>query len=100
MTCLRQALRTFIMLAHQGSGIMQCPMGLSTTICVKLLRLYLQEYDYLEFFAGKANASRCMAVMGLAVCSLDINYYQKREGHGSNYMDLLDPSGFWFSGPI
>ena len=79
---------------------MQCPMGLSTTICVKLLRLYLQEYDYLEFFAGKANASRCMAVMGLAVCSLDINYYQKGEGHGSTYMDLLDPSGFWFSGPI
>ena len=51
----------------------------------------------LEFFAGKANVSKCMKISGRAVASFDINYdgwgHRDRK-YASNVMDILSPSGF------
>ena len=49
----------------------------------------------LEFFAGKANLSRCMKVSGLRTASFDILYEEGRKlEHNTNFMDINSPSGF------
>lgn len=58
-----------------------------------------QSYDMLEFYAGKANLSRCMKLGGVRTGSLDIKYDVKvnpgrKRPRSSDPMDILSPSGF------
>ena len=61
-----------------------------------------QEFDALEFFAGRANLSRYLKMSGYRTGSLDILYRvegkKKKEGKGckTNPMNLLSASGFAF----
>lgn len=48
----------------------------------------------LEFFAGRANLSRCMRASGYTTVSLDILYDEgAKESHNTNFMDINSPSG-------
>ena len=58
-----------------------------------------QSYDMLEFYAGKANLSRCMKLGGVRTGSLDIKHDVKvnpgrKRPRSSDPMDILSPSGF------
>lgn len=50
----------------------------------------------LEFFAGRANLSRCMRLSGLRTGKFDILYPVNHKGkkRKSNVMNMLSPSGF------
>lgn len=57
----------------------------------------LQDVDFLEFFAGTANTTMMMRYAGLRAVKFDILYgKQKGHRHRSDYMNILDPSGFAF----
>ena len=62
----------------------------------------LQEFQWLEFFAGTANCTRSMRRAGYLGAKFDIMYCeadkQKRRGRKTNWMDLLTPSGFALHG--
>ena len=63
---------------------------------VSCFSLASQEFDYVEFYAGKGNLSRCMRASGIRTASLDLLYRVKgSERHHSNCMDILSPAGFW-----
>ena len=47
----------------------------------------------MEFYAGRANLSRCMRASGYAVASLDL-LYEVGGKHWTNPMDMLSASGF------
>ena len=53
-----------------------------------------QEFEYLEFYAGRGNLSAAMAGAKYVVRSFDILYNQQAAERGSNYMDLTHSSGF------
>jgi hypothetical protein len=56
-----------------------------------------QEFDMLEFFAGRGNLSRYMKLSGYRTGSLDILYIangQAGKKRKSNPMNLLSVSGF------
>lgn len=58
-------------------------------------QLHCQEFQMLEFFAGKANLSKCMKATGFKTASFDILYEEGRKPeHNSNFMDINSPSGF------
>ena len=55
-----------------------------------------QAFDCLEFYAGKANLSRCLKLTGCRTGSLDIKYGEDHLGNAgtTNPMDILSASGF------
>ena len=55
-----------------------------------------QEFDYLEFFAGAANLSKCMASAGFNTRSFDVLYAEQQPTRKSNFMNLCHASGFGF----
>ena len=56
-----------------------------------------QDFDILEFYAGKANTTFSMRRKGFKSARFDLKY-GRAEPERTNYMDLLDPSGFLFPG--
>lgn len=57
-------------------------------------QLLLQEFEWLEFFAGEANLTKAMA-SALYVCGrFDILYNEQPRHRKSNFMDLTHASGF------
>lgn len=60
--------------------------------------LLVQEFDMLEFYAGKGNLSRFMKLCSRTTGSLDIKYGAKLPKRAKPYksdpMDILSPSGF------
>ena len=55
----------------------------------------LQDFEFLEFFAGHSALTREARRSGRISARFDIKYSDKSRARGrSNYMDLLDPSGF------
>ena len=49
----------------------------------------------MEFFAGKANLSKCMKASGYRTASFDILYQEGHsEAHNSDFMDINSTSGF------
>ena len=58
----------------------------------------------LEFYAGRANLSRCMAASGIRTAAFDLLFGDKAKkrgrnkpyDYGSNSMDVNDTSGFAF----
>ena len=54
----------------------------------------VQEYQLYEFFAGKANLSKCSRASGLRTASFDILFDPSQPHHGSNCMDINSGSGF------
>lgn len=55
-----------------------------------------EDFEMLEFFAGKANLSRCMKLSGYHTGKLDIKYHNPDSDLKTNPMDLLSPAGFAF----
>ncbi|CAL1172114.1 unnamed protein product [Cladocopium goreaui] len=53
-----------------------------------------EEYQLYEFFAGKANLSKCSRASGLRTASFDILFDPSQPHHGSNCMDINSGSGF------
>ena len=62
----------------------------------------LQDFQWLEFFAGTANCTRSMRRAGYLGAKFDILYcggdMRKSRGRKTNWMDLLTPSGFALHG--
>ena len=58
----------------------------------------LQEFDCVEFYAGRANLTRMMRLSGYRAAKLDYLYGgqvgSSRKPHNTNPMDLLSVSGF------
>ena len=54
-------------------------------------------YDWVEYFAGTANATRAARLRGAAGARFDIAYFERdnAEHCKTNYMDITSPSGFW-----
>lgn len=61
---------------------------------------FSQEYDCIEFYAGKANLTKMMKLAGYRAAKLDFLYGVRPSGkqHQTNPMDLLSPSGFGLLG--
>ena len=63
-----------------------------------------QVYDWVEYFAGVANATRAARLRGSSGCRLDLDYFDPSSDGGSrcktNFMDLTSASGFWFPGQV
>ena len=55
-----------------------------------------QEFDYLEFYAGAANLSKCMASAHYNTRSFDVLYHEQPPTRKSNFMNLCHASGFGF----
>lgn len=55
----------------------------------------VQKYEFVELFAGRAWASRCMRGCGLATASFDLDYGSPHPNK-QNAMDLLSDAGFSF----
>ena len=53
-----------------------------------------QEFEWLEFFAGKANLTRAMASAHYTCQSFDLLYNEQPKDRKSNFMDLTHASGF------
>lgn len=53
--------------------------------------------QWIEFFAGKAEASKAFKAKGFHTARLDINYMEHLP-NGMNPMDLLSDAGFAFLG--
>ncbi|CAL1145636.1 unnamed protein product [Cladocopium goreaui] len=56
-----------------------------------------EEFETLEFFAGRGNLSRCMRLSGRKTCSFDILYKSgkgRSRPYGSNAMDINSTSGY------
>ena len=57
-----------------------------------------EEFQMLEFFAGRANLSRCMRASGIKTASFDVLYKlgnnNPEKPYKSNAMDINDTSGF------
>ena len=57
-----------------------------------------EEFMVLEFFAGRANLSRCMRASGIKTGSFDILFQSGKDNpekpYKSNAMDINDTSGF------
>ena len=66
----------------------------------------MQAYDWVEFFAGRANCTSAARLRGASGLKLDINYTKKRAKKrggkkcNSDYMDITSPSGFWLPGSL
>ena len=82
-------------------------LGLIWTWCMRppccmhqvIPKLHRQEYQMIEFFAGKGHLSSCMRASGYSTASFDILYTDGRKAeHGSNFMDINSPSGFAYFG--
>lgn len=60
----------------------------------------LQAYDFVELWAGKAVTTQVIRKAGRGVAALDIEYFRANDQapHGSNYFDILTPSGFLHPG--
>lgn len=63
----------------------------------------IQDYEVLEFFAGRGNLTRCMRASGRSTASFDILYgdrfnskKSRQKPYGSNCMDVNSASGFAF----
>ena len=60
--------------------------------------VFLQEFDCVEFYAGKGNLTRMMRLSGLRAAKLDFLFGSQvgvtKRKHQSNPMDLLSDSGF------
>ena len=52
-----------------------------------------QDLQYVEFFAGDANAYRAIASSGYPSCAIDIRYLEGVKDIGSNPFDILSCSG-------
>ena len=56
------------------------------------------DFNFLEFYAGRGNLSKCMKLTGMTVASFDVKYKssrkQREKPYTSNAMDILSPSGF------
>ena len=59
-----------------------------------------QAFDCLEFYAGKANLSRCLKLTGCRTGSLDLKYGEDHlyDAGTTNPMDILSASGFGLLG--
>ncbi|CAL1172316.1 unnamed protein product [Cladocopium goreaui] len=53
-----------------------------------------REFDYLEFYAGAANLSKCMASAHYNTRSFDVLYHEQPPTRKSNFMNLCHASGF------
>ena len=56
-----------------------------------------QDLKWIEFFAGRAEATRAHKLAGYTSAKLDINFFTEPEGtrgSGNNYYDILTPAGF------
>lgn len=77
------------------------------------LEVHRQDMDFVEFFAGTANTTRCMRYANYRSVKFDLLYYEppkkglpsgkskkskksKKEGFKTNFMDILTPAGFLF----
>jgi len=52
----------------------------------------VEEHDFIEFFAGDANVSRCLVWGGLSGAFLDKAYHTPARKK-QNFMDILTPAG-------
>ena len=57
----------------------------------KALSYKQQVYDFIEFYAGRANVTNVLTAVGLRTLKLDILYFQKETGN--NYYDILTDAG-------
>lgn len=57
----------------------------------------LDPFQWIEFFAGKAEATKAFQRRGYKTARLDINYMDLATGN--NPMDLLTDAGFGLLGP-
>ena len=56
-----------------------------------------QDIDYIEYFAGTGNLSKCMKAAKYKTTRLDLKYHDvPKNSKRSNYMDLNSGSGFAF----
>ena len=56
----------------------------------------LQEFQWLEFFAGTHACTSAMRRSGYVAAKFDILFNRKPKHRKSNYMDILSTSGFAF----
>ena len=58
----------------------------------------LQDFEWLEYYAGRAACTTAMRRAGYVAAKFDLLYFDrdktKRCGKNSNYYDLLTPAGF------
>jgi hypothetical protein len=52
------------------------------------------EYEYLEFFCGRANLTFAMRQKRKMACKFDVNLSERKPDRRTNFMDLLGASGF------
>ena len=54
----------------------------------------IKDYDFLEFYAGRARTTMAMRRRLLRSARFDLLYSEQKAGRRSNFMDLLHSSGF------
>lgn len=69
------------------------PMG-EPALVTDVTDLQPQEYQWIEYFAGRARATLAMRAAGYRCARLDISYFPEELNLGNNYFDILSPSGF------
>ena len=63
----------------------------------------MQEYDWLEFFAGHANGTGAVRLRGFRAAKFDIEYFADYRNSAAsagttNFMDITTPAGLWLPG--
>ena len=69
--------------------------AISDLAAALLQNVSLKEYDWLEFFAGRANATHAVRLRGGIGARFDLEYWCPGKAGSSNYHDITSPSGFW-----
>ena len=72
--------------------------SVNSTLSNHTADLVVQEFEWLEFFAGYSACTRAVRRAGFLGARFDLNYVKDLKGRKSNWMDLLTPSGFMHLG--
>lgn len=92
--CGHEGFRQHFAMYHWKHSKIQRHTLLSAVSIVPVFLLRLQEFEYVEFFAGHGNITRQMRSARYCAVRMDIIDHVPKKPKQQNYMDLCSPCGF------